>query len=374
MGAARLTIDAKVRNYPTEIANLSHFQYHEGEAIDARAVVEEPTISLYCLDHANQRAIFVETPADSDLARAPFYYQAQYDAAKALIAVAYDTLHQLASDVVVDPHRISLLYSVGRCGSTLVSRALSQADGIYSFSEPDVFTQLSAGRAADGSNDAQVSSLTRDCMNIMCAAAQSGGATAWSFKFRSVGVELGDIIYRSFPEAKVIFLYRHADGWAKSAARAYRIYDIGVPAGQPRTTARYARLNPAIRAYMATHTTLSPIEILSWMWVSRMDRCLDLQQLGVPMFCMRYEDVQAVPRQMLSAMFAYCGLTVQDATRIAHVVAQDSQAGTSLSQATLQDSTKILREADLVELHGLIQQFSPRLTPNIVVPHTFRPA
>lgn len=72
MGAARLTIEAKVRNYPTEIANLSQFQYREGEAIDERVVVEQPNVSLYCLDHANRRAIFVETPPEADLTQAPF--------------------------------------------------------------------------------------------------------------------------------------------------------------------------------------------------------------------------------------------------------------------------------------------------------------
>ncbi|MBA3945877.1 MAG: sulfotransferase [Herpetosiphonaceae bacterium] len=374
MGAQRLTIAAKVRNYPTEIANLNHFQYSEGESIDARVIVEELVVSLYCLDHANQRAIFVETPPDIDLAQVPFYYQAQYEAALGLIAVSYETLHQLANDVVLDPQRMILLYSVGRCGSTLVSRALSQADGIANFSEPDVFTQLSVGRAADGSNDAEVSSLTRDCIKIMCAATRSGGATAWSFKFRSVGVELGDILYHNFPEAKVVFLYRHADGWAKSAARAYRIYDRGGSSGQPRNQQMYARLNPAIRTYMATHRPVSPVEILGSMWVSRIERCLELQRQGVPMLCVRYEDLQAAPQEVLDAMFTYCDLTVHDAAKLDRVVAQDSQAGTSLSQATLQESTKTLQEDDLVELHRLIQQFSPALTPTLVVPHTFRPA
>src|SRR3954451_21795919 len=192
MDAQRLIIERKIRDKPFGLASLEHFEYREAEQVDPRIVVTQPTISLYCLDHDNQRAIFVETPPDVDLSQAPFYFQAQYDAAQSLIAVSYDTLHALADDVALDPARIILVYSTGRCGSTVVSRVLSQADGVYSFSEPDALTQLVAFRECDRSNDPLVSTLVRDCTKIMCAATQSGGASAWAFKFRSYVVELSD--------------------------------------------------------------------------------------------------------------------------------------------------------------------------------------
>src|SRR3712207_7974264 len=57
----------------------------------------------------------------------------------------------------------SLIYSTGRCGSTLVSRAFNQADSIISLSEPDVYTQIQARRAVDASRDTETSDLVRSC-------------------------------------------------------------------------------------------------------------------------------------------------------------------------------------------------------------------
>lgn len=92
MSARVLTIEAKLRQDPISVVSLDDFQYHERDAIEPHVVLEQPTLSLYCLDHANHRAIFGETPPDVDLSTAPFYYQTQYQAARRLIAVSYDTL------------------------------------------------------------------------------------------------------------------------------------------------------------------------------------------------------------------------------------------------------------------------------------------
>ena len=92
--------------------------------------MEQPTVSLYCLDHANQRALFVDTPPEVDLLQAPFYFIAQYQAAQRLIAVPYATLHALAREVELDPQRIILFYSTGRCGSTLFSHVLNQTPNV----------------------------------------------------------------------------------------------------------------------------------------------------------------------------------------------------------------------------------------------------
>lgn len=73
MGAQRLIIEGKKRVNPIVPVSLNDFAYHRGDAIDSTVVLQQPPISLYCLDHHNQQAIFVETPSDVDLSQAPFY-------------------------------------------------------------------------------------------------------------------------------------------------------------------------------------------------------------------------------------------------------------------------------------------------------------
>ncbi len=375
MDARLLTIESKVREHPVAPVSPDDFQYREGEPVDPRVVLERPTLSLYCLDHANRRAIFVETPPEVDLSAAPFLYQTQYEAAQQLIAVPYDTLLALARDAHVDPGSIILIYSTGRCGSTLVSHAFNQAEGVASLSEPDVYTQIQALREPDGTNDAEIGDLVRSCTQVLCAAsARSGGSTAWALKFRSWGIELGDLFYRNFPEARVIFLYRHAEAWARSFARLTRMFEPGAEPPPPALLERFGRLVPLVRRYMATHSTqIPPIEYVACMWVSVMERCLDLQRQGVPMFAARYEDLKAAPHAVLDAMFAYCGVAASSREALDRVLAQDSQAGTPMSQASVQQSGGRLPDDQVVELNRLVREYSPALTPDVIVPHTFLP-
>ncbi len=129
-----------------------------------------------------------------------------------------------------------------------------------------------------------------------------------------------------------------------------------------------------IRKYSETHTTTIPtMELLVCRWVSAMQGCLDLQQQGVPMFCARYEDLREVPRAVLDAMLHYCGLSVEDAALLDQVVAQDSQAGTSLSQAQARQSSSVLTPDHIAELHRFLRSYAPSLTGDMILPHTFLP-
>jgi Sulfotransferase domain len=371
MDAYQLSIEAKIKIMPFGIVSLDDFQYRAGNALDPRVVIEQPNISLYCLDHQNQRAIFVETPPTVDLLQAPFYFQAQYEAAHQLIAVPYGTLHALARAVQIDPARIILVYSTGRCGSTLISRVFDQATGVASFSEPDVFTQLVMLRAAGHSNDAEMSALLHDCLRVMCANTRHSGAQSWAFKFRSYVITLSELLYEAVAEAKVIFLYRNAETWAKSFTRAFGPGDDAL-ASLVQQSHRW--LVPLVGAYIATHTEpISYPEFLACMWLSSMQDCLKLQRQGASLFCARYEDLTAAPHEVITALFAHCGLSLPAPALLDHILAQDSQAGTVAAQAALQEAARRLTAHEIAELDRLIRTYNPTLAPDVIVPQTFRP-
>src|SRR5262245_1203141 len=133
MQAYELIIDSKVKASPFAIVSVNDFQAHMGEHLDPHIILEQPNISLYCLDHDKRQMIFVETSPEVDLLRAPFYFIVQYEAAQRLIAVPYHTLHALADEVELDPGRIILFYSTGRCGSTLLSHVMNLNSSVVSF-------------------------------------------------------------------------------------------------------------------------------------------------------------------------------------------------------------------------------------------------
>jgi len=366
-----LTIHAKVKSNPFDIVSADDFQVQSGRAIDPRVVLEQPTVSLYCLDHANQRALFVDTAPEVDLLQAPFYFIAQYEAAQRLIAVPYATLHTLAGEVELDPQRIILFYSTGRCGSTLFSHVLNQTPTVVSFAEPDVFTQLVMLRTAGQSNDAEVTALLYDSLMIMCANARQHGFQYWAFKFRSYVLSVSDLLYQAVPAAKLLFLYRNALTWARSFSRAFGATDAALEDRVEKYGYRY--VIPSIDAHLRTHThAMSWLEYLAHMWVSTMQDSRSLQQRGAPLACARFEDLQVAPQAIIQVLLAHCGLPMPDPARLARVLSEDSQSGTAGAQDR-EVPVRRLSEADLAELDRIIRQYDPKLAPETTLPQTVRP-
>jgi hypothetical protein len=209
----------------------------------------------------------------------------------------------------------------------------------------------------------------------MCAAVQRAGASAWAFKFRSWGIELGDLFYQTFPAAKVMFLYRNAEGYVKSLARVNNLFEPETLQALPAFQQVFSHYSPLVRAYAATHTTtIPPIEFCVCLWVPVMQRCLDLQQQGIPMICARFEDLKVAPDQVLKALFTFCELSVSDQAAVDRVLALDSQAGTALSQANALQSRSMLTPAHVQELHRLLHHYAPTLPSDVILPHTYRPS
>jgi hypothetical protein len=83
-------------SYETAIASIDHFRTKPAPMVDAQAVRNHPTASLYCLDDERREAVFVETPPGVNLLGQPFDFQAQCRHAERLVTLSYETLHQLA--------------------------------------------------------------------------------------------------------------------------------------------------------------------------------------------------------------------------------------------------------------------------------------
>lgn len=371
MHAYELTIEAKVKASLFDTVSPDDFEVGTGRSIDAHAVLAKATLSLYCLDHNSRCAWFVETPPDVDLFAAPFYFIAQYEAAERLVAVPYATLDALAREVKLDPRRIILVYSTGRCGSTLFSHVLNQIPATVSFAEPDVFTQLVTLRTTGLSDDAQTTTLLFDCLTIMCANAQRHGYQHWAFKFRSYVLSVSDLLYQAVPQAKLLFLYRNALTWARSFSRAFGFSDAALAERLGRSG--YQHVIPSVATFVLTHArAMSWVEYLAHMWLSTMQDSRRLQQRGATLVCARFEDLQVAPQQVIAALLPHCGLAIPDLDRLARVLAEDSQAGTAGAQDR-EAPVRSLSDADLAELEHLIRRYDPGLAPDTILPHTVRP-
>ena len=54
MGAKVLSIEKKFRASPVLLASLADFTYTEGESLQPQVILDQPNLSLYCLDEQNR--------------------------------------------------------------------------------------------------------------------------------------------------------------------------------------------------------------------------------------------------------------------------------------------------------------------------------
>ena len=374
MSTNLLEITARKRRDPFAVADPADFEFLEGPDIDPQAVITNPLISLYCLDHANQRALFVETTPGVDLSQSPFLYQAQYENTVRLIGVPYETLHDLVRGISLDEQKLILVYSVGRTGSTLLGAALNAVEGIVGLSEPDVFTQLVALREWDGSNDAEFSALVESCMKFLCKPTeQTPDPRGWVIKFRSFAIELGDLLYKHFPNTKNIFLYRNAEAWLNSQLRVFGDTegDIGF-----RTWAQgwFSTLVPAVAEYVRTGGPLLTYpSLFTKLWLNTLERYMSLHSAGMPGLAIRYEDMKASPHETLQKIFEYCDLPMKNMDAVYQVLEKDSQAGSGMSQEALRHKISGLTDAQWADLFRELQAHPTIQSPDFILPGTWMP-
>lgn len=372
MNAQIIHIQAKNRTPANTVVKLEDFDFKEGEKIDALTIIQNPNITLYCLDPQNQRAIFVETPSDIDLSQAPFYYLAQYEHAQKLIAVPLKELPLLVSQI--EPfEQLIMIYSVGRCGSTLLSKVFNQVDSVLSLSEPDVFSQIVGMRNPDKSNDEEVIGLLKACIYLQSKPTPQGKFSFSAIKLRSFAIALGDLIYRAFPEAKSIFLYRNAEDVIKSSIRSFAFLTNSLPKIKQNIDL-YSRFIPLLKDYAddIDFEDSRAIDIYTILWLSTMQSYLSLQKQGVTTCALRYEDLVAQPEEIVSSLFQECGLPITEVKNACKAFENDSQEGSNLSRENTRENET--EQLDILEIRQKIDRLLNKhpviKTSGFIVPGT----
>ena len=351
MMATTFEIVDRPRHAPARRADMRDFLLRETGQLPAGEILENPHITLYSLDFENSRAVFVETPADVNLSQAPFYFVTQFEKAKRVLTIPFETMLQLAQSVSIDDNRLIHIYSVGRCGSTLASQIFAQIPGVINISEPYVLTQLVVARNSRAHNEDELVALLKATICLLC---KTAAETAWVIKGQSFVIELGDWLHEIYPQTRNLFLYRHAETWLRSGLRAY---SRGVEGTNEESKARQNQrrevlgpLVPSIAQYDATQL-LSHAGMLALMWLRAMERYVQYSGMGIEMLAIRYASWRSAPRETAEAMLDYCQCRPTDMTAIYETLTRDSQAGTGLSREALEQRERVITELELEELH-----------------------
>jgi hypothetical protein len=245
----------------------------------------------YCLNQGQERALFTICPDNDDLSEAPFFWQAQHQRASHIASIPFERLHEFLGTL---PQRPIFIFSIGRCGSTLLS-ALVRASGARSVSEPDLLTQLALTAVGERK---RMSEALRQLLIKSCVASLAiQRTTPVAIKLRSQCNGIAREIAQVFPDGTYVVMMRDRHAWLNS-----RLRTLG---GDPRDLASLYR-----RGLQTFH---------------------ELRSLGVNSVMIWYEDMMSDPAGILAQLMSNTpsGSRISDIQSVLNV---DSQAGTALEK------------------------------------------
>jgi hypothetical protein len=347
MTAKSFAILRKKRRDPIAVVSPRDFHATYVGPADAHQILQRANITLYCLDEAEQSALFVETPPEVDLTSEAFYYQAQYRHARRLYKIPYQALDAAIRDSRPHVPHLVLLYSVGRCGSTLLTKMFHQVPGCVALSEPDVFTQMLELGLPERELIRRMKTVTRLVTGSPSASPPSGLVV---LKFRSMAVEHAAWMHAAFPDSTVLFLYRNAETHVQSAMRAF--CSAGSELWWLDQFARWAPLRPLARRVVkrryrslcclfpqaanftsAEIARMGAVGVAALIWLSAMHRCATLRESEIPALAIRYEDLVASPEQFMTNLFQRIGIPTEGIRHAMQASGEDSQRNSPLARS-----------------------------------------
>jgi hypothetical protein len=365
------------RNPPIGWASLSDFVAGPAVSVTPRMVIDQPHWSLYGLDRAVDRAVFVNLPAGTDLAQSPFSYATQHRLARRVLTMSLADLEAVAELAPPVP-RVVLIFSIGRCGSTLMSHALNTVPGVWCLSEPDAFSTLilqhyHSRQRLDFPRD-QLIRLIRACTRLQFRPPGGRQADVFAVKFRSQSLFQADLYHQALPEARCVFLYRDALGWANSVYGMMRQYGFADSLTGPDRTLAWsiftAASDPAPLAdVIDLNAPEVPIELaLGPAWSCNMAEYTRHLQAGVPFLALRYNEFNRDREAQIARMLRHCGLPESHARTTLQAFEKDSQAGSHLAREVMTERLSDARLARLAKVMSRIQDFG---APDLRLPDIY---
>ena len=357
MTAQVFTIRHKQRELWIEPAKPDLFTLSDPQDVDPQAAFENGPWHLYCLEPGTRRALFLDLPDDHDLSQATFAYDMQFQKATRALVMDFETILDVARNRP-GPAKHLLVFSTGRCGSTLFSRVLAALPGIWSLSEPDAFTNLALAKPPVP--DTELVPLLRAAMALQWR--PPAGQHIFAPKFRSEVFTQIPAYQEALPGAVGCFLYRDMIGFANSSYKLIRnlgFFTDPLPYEAARERWQMISGTPpaALDAVLeGERKPVSPELFVVARWLDRMAACKAAVDAGHDLHLISYASMTTSPQAAFGPVLAACGIDPALIAKASEVFSRDSQAGTD---ASTRGKTEGLSADQIDALNSLYARCSP---------------
>lgn len=351
-------VTAREKWHDFAFSEITDFTLEPSHSVSSSEILNNPNVSLYSLDIESQRAVFTITPHTIDLEHSAFMFRGQYENATHVITVSFEDFHQLASRIKFTENRLTLVNSVGRCGSTLVSKAFQALERVRSLSEPDALTLIVNWRTSKALPELELERLTRSCIAFCCKPLNGKkSCTHWAIKFRSQCTEICDLMAKAFPCAKYIYLTREPLDWLDSAYRAFVQHEL-VDDHDYKLMMEdlFAKTLPLVQSFRTPGNPMPVSKVWLLNWISNMETQKMLKTTGITFCEADFSEIKSDPKKAISRLLQHSELSIDDWGSMKEILSQDSQAGSSLNQKTINKPERLLPDKDRREARRLLDE------------------
>eukprot|EP00058_Branchiostoma_floridae_P004487 XP_002589975.1 hypothetical protein BRAFLDRAFT_81610 [Branchiostoma floridae] len=197
--------------------------------------------SIFSIDWEQEVVVFTRPVDGTDLKKHPFFCEAQKQSAAEVLCVPLEQLQDVANTVADKAAHVQevFIFMTGRCGTTLVTRLAEATSVAQAVNEPYVFTDISMGihrlkRSSQRghtqncptmlSNEETTVTFLRNVVTLLnhsLVTSDPGRRDVIFYKLQPSAIMMADLIARTFPTAKTVFMYRNGLEFSESMTRIF---------------------------------------------------------------------------------------------------------------------------------------------------------
>lgn len=379
--------------YAFDITPRTFLTTHESFA--PANIVLRPNVQLLSYEEDVVKFIELDESVDPlNVRKNPILLVTQTVHTKRILLLQRKVYDEMMKSFDVDDHDVIWMFHTARCGSTLWSQIFYRLQNWTVFSESQtMFYSVVYARKV---NDYMAFSKTKEYEELVVAYIKSylrlvpkGNSVFWR-AHAGLTEHMIPIIHKRFPKHKILFSYRDPLPTAKSAHKMLATIPIwqqrlkqvqaDIENQHPTGFSREMRLfwttgyDMRVCREAINKSGIRPI-VFEWFfltWAARITVIKTHQAAGIPIGCVKYENLVEDPNRTIRCVFEYAGIP-QDLVNVGlKAMEMDSQAGLPFSRKERKNHQGWTSTEDAVSrCNKLLRFFNlPVLTAEFVMPNT----
>lgn len=345
--------------HPLAIVSPNDFTLGQSAGIEISDIVTDPCFSLYCLDFEKDLACWVRTPEGFDITKGSFIYISQFEHAQEMAITTISELEEIVSDIDLRNSKVTIIHSVGRCGSTLINRVFASQAQIFSLSEPDTITQiceaLDSGRISRETASRLLPLVTKAALRPVPNATRRENV---AIKLRSQCITISEHLIEAIPHANNIYLTRDPISWLLSAYRAFVPPDkVEDQEFKQMCEDFFSAFIPIVREERIESGPMSLAKVWILNWIHNTLSYREATERGGTFRVIDYSEIQADPRKVMASVFEHADVAEIDWAAVDVTLGLDSQADSPVARETVEGNQ--ISDHHFKEAMGTLARYLP---------------